>query len=226
MKPRFNMFTLIHKGLRHALQQLVWSAGRLDAADAAQREEFLGRFRQAAAMLHRHALDEDTHIQPLIDECAPAVGAELEFQHQRSDKLLAELERLAAAIAASPDFTEETRRTWLTFVDELGRFTGDYFLHLYHEECVAMPELWKAFEDEVLIETAVRLRNSVPPPIQDLFQRYMIPALNIEERTLMLATLKKSAPAPVFESVSGTFQELLAPEEWTELQTRLAAVAG
>ncbi|WP_219639223.1 hemerythrin domain-containing protein [Cohnella sp. CFH 77786] len=223
MKQRFNMFTLIHKGLRHALNRLVWTAGRLDVANAAERQAFLEEFRHVAEMLHRHALDEDRFIQPMIDECAPEVSAEMETQHNRSEELLKRLERYAEEIAGASPFTDETRHAWLLFVDELGRFTGDYYLHLYHEECVAMPALWKAYDDAKLIETSVRLRSEVPPVIQDHFQRYMIPALNMQERTLLLTTLKKSAPEPVFREACRSFEKLLPPAEWEALQSRLEA---
>lgn len=221
MSTRFNLFTIIHKGLRHALQHLVWTAGRLDVADRGEREKFYAEFNRIALMLHQHANDEDTYFQPLIESCAPEVAEELETQHKRSDALLIRLEQTIQTLERAETFPSGT---WLTFVDELNRFVGDYFLHLYHEECVAMPRLWEAYEDAFLMEASAKLRQNIPPHIQSDFQRYMIPAITIQEQTLMLTLVKQSVPAPVFEELCKLFESLLSPEEWAALRSRVVAM--
>lgn len=222
MENRFHLFTLVHKGLRHALQRLVWSAGRLDIAQASERQQYFQEFKQIATMLHRHALDEDTHIQPLIEQCAPQIGKDLETQHLRSEELLNQLEKAVAEMEDAAALTEEVHRTWLSFVDTLNRFTGDYFLHLYHEECLAMPALWGAFDDAALIAAGNELRSGIPPHIQDIFQQYMIPALNTQERVTLLANVKQMAPEFIYQQMCRTFETHLEPEEWALLKVRLS----
>lgn len=196
MDVRFNLFTVVHKGLRSALQRLVYSAGRLDIENRRERAAFFAEFKQIATMLHRHALDEDVHIQPLIDRYAPEVGKELEQQHERSEALLSRLEEAAAMLegAATISANPELLPVWFSFFDDLNRFTGDYFLHLYHEECLAMPCLWKHLDDSSLIAVANKLRSEIPPSVQSIFQRYMIPAMNVQERLTMLTGVKQAAP--------------------------------
>lgn len=223
MAARFHLFTLIHKGLRNALQQTVWSAGRLDIADREDREAFIKQFKQIATMLHQHAKDEDTYIQPLIDQCAPAISEQLEIQHQRSEQLLERLEAAVDSIEGSESISAET---WQSFLDMLNRFVGDYYLHLYHEESVAMPALWESFTDETIMAAGMELRKNVPPHIQSNFQRYMFPALNIQEQTIVLTGVKQSAPEPVFQDMCRLFESLLSAEEWERLRARVAAATA
>lgn len=221
---RYNLFTLIHKGLRHALQRMVWTAGKLDVGSTAEKQAFFREFDQIVIALNRHAADEDTFIQPLIDECAPEIGAELEKQHTHSEELLAELVKMADAIKSASQVTDGTYSAWQSFIDALNRFTGDYFLHLYHEESIAMPRLWEHYDDESLKTTALRLRSAVPPEVQSIFETYMIPAINVHERSFMLHAIKQSAPEPVFREVCGKFERLLPAAEWEELQRKLSAM--
>jgi len=72
------------KGLRNALNGLVAAAGKMDIEDRQQRAAFFKEFKDIAAMLHQHAKDEDAHIDPLIERCAPEVSRALEEQHRRS----------------------------------------------------------------------------------------------------------------------------------------------
>lgn len=105
------------------------------------------------------------------------------------------MERSAAALEQSFD-----ARVWHSFVDEFNRFVGDYYLHLYHEEAIAMPRLWESYDDAALLETSMRLRSGIPPQIQTNFQKYMIPAASIQELAIMLSGAKSSVPEPVFKT--------------------------
>jgi len=215
MKSRFHLFTLVHKGLRHALQELVWTGGKLDVTDRAARTKYFETFERVAAMLHQHAKDEDEYIQPLIDRCAPEIGRELEAQHQRSDELLIAVERTAQELKEAESVPAPV---WQSFLDELNRFVGDYYLHLYHEEAVAMPKLWEAFDDQELMAVGLKLRSNVPPHIQSTFQRYMIPALNVHEQANMLAIVRQGAPEPAFRELCRLYESLLPPREWEHVK--------
>jgi hemerythrin-like domain-containing protein len=221
METRFNLFTLVHKGLRYALQRLVYSAGRLDVGDRSEVGDFFAEFKRVAVILHRHALDEDNHIQPYIDRFAPEAGRELEQQHTRSEALLARLEEAAALLEGAAPFTNDSERIWLSFVDDLNRFTGDYFLHLYHEESVAMPELWKHMDDAALIAVGNKLRSEIPPQVNAIIQSYMLTAMNMRERYTVLNGVKHTAPAEVFERLCRLAAETLTPAEWEQLKAKL-----
>ncbi|MGC5323923.1 hemerythrin domain-containing protein [Brevibacillus sp. SYSU BS000544] len=225
MKTRFNLFTLPHKGLRHALQSLVYQAGRLDSSCQLERDTFLKEWKKIVLMLHQHATDEDIFIQPLIDKFNPDLAKELENQHRQSEDLLGKMENAIAEIETEKTWTHESNLRWLTFLDDLNRFTGDYFLHLYHEECFAMPCLWSYLDDEALIVVGNKVRSGVPPHIQQTFQQYMIPAMNKHERLMMLSSVKQHAPQEVFEGVCRTVQELLSPVEWEVLHKEVSDLA-
>ncbi|HZG84351.1 hemerythrin domain-containing protein [Paenibacillus sp.] len=216
MTKRFHLFATVHKGLRNALNTLVWTAGKMDVDDEERRGAFFAEFKDVAAMLHQHAKDEDTHIDPLIERCAPEVSRALEEQHRRSEEQLSALERSAAELERSFD-----AEAWLSFVDEFNRFVGDYYLHLYHEEAIAMPRLWASYDDAALLATSMKLRSGIPAHIQSNFQKYMIPAASIQEQTMMLSGAKSSVPEPVFQGICALYESLLPADEWKKLQERV-----
>lgn len=221
MEMRYNLYTVVHKGLRFALQRLVYAAGRLDVHNLAERDHFFTEFKQLAVVLHQHALDEDIHFQPLIDQFAPEVGKELEEQHNRSEALLVRMEEAVAKMDEMESLANEDYKTWLTFVDDLNRFTGDYFLHLHHEECVSMPCLWNEMDDTELLAVSNKLRSEIPPHIMSIFLQYMIPAMNAEERFMMMNSAKQFAPAEAFDGICQIAKGALSPAEWDDLQAKL-----
>jgi hypothetical protein len=66
-----------------------------------------------------------------------------------------------------------------------------------------------------------RLQASIPPPRFGEWMEIMLPAMNIDERTGMLAGMKANAPPPVFDAVSAVAARVLGTAAWDALRARL-----
>jgi iron-sulfur cluster repair protein YtfE (RIC family) len=66
--PRFNIYTLIHKGLRASLCQQLVELGRLDDTDTESVTQQLDACNQLLNFCNGHLLHENNFIHPLLDE--------------------------------------------------------------------------------------------------------------------------------------------------------------
>ncbi len=75
MTPRFDLFTLVHKGQRRVLFEITSAAGQLSAHDGAGRQGLADQIRAFFATMIEHAEHEDTYLLPLVVQAAPELAA-------------------------------------------------------------------------------------------------------------------------------------------------------
>jgi hypothetical protein len=92
-------------------------------------------------------------------------------------------------------------------------FIAAYLVHMEVEELQVMPVIQNGAPIEKLMAVQMAIRTSVPPPHMCVFLRCMLPAMNPEERTAMLAGMKMGAPPEIFAMV------------WTTAESRLSSTA-
>ena len=103
----------------------------------------------------------------------------------------------------------------------LAAFVGSYLGHMSREEDEAMPVLQAAMTDEQLLAVSAQLRGSIPPARLAEYISFMLPAMNVEERSNMFLGLKANAPPEVLEGICALAADVLAPADWSAVQTRL-----
>ena len=103
----------------------------------------------------------------------------------------------------------------------LAEFVGAYLSHMHLEETQVSVLLQSAYSDAELLEIQQQLRSSVTPQRMADYLSIIIPALNIDERSEMLAEMQRFAPVEVFQGVCQLSATLLSANDWAALQSRL-----
>ena len=211
-----DLYREVHKGLRLALFELVRTAGALDPADRASCEAFAQLFADIDMMLQTHHTHEDGEsLGTLIRASAPAAVVEaVDTDHELTEQMLSELRALVADLSNGVDNTR-------AIYDAVTTFVTSYLGHMEVEERQVMPALQAhaSFDDLKAIEMGIR--TSIPPPDMCVFMRYMLPAMNPDERTSMLGGMKMGAPPEIFQMFWETAEACLSSADVATVSARL-----
>ena len=188
--PRFDVYTLVHKGQRRRLFELTAVAGQIGPDDHAKRQELAADVTAMLNSLVDHADAEDQYFGPLLAEADSKAAAEIHAGHKDLDAHMATLRGTLAKAVAEPSHPMNlaTYRT-------LARFTSAYLAHIDLEEAT-QPALWARFDDARLMRTQSELVASHPPASSAFNLRNMIPACSSFERVKFLRGLKGGMPRP------------------------------
>jgi hypothetical protein len=170
-------------------------------------------------MLEEHAGHEERHVEPLLAELRPDLAASLRDEHRHIDA------KTVAVDAALTRWQEATSGEAIghgqVAYGVLASFVGAYLQHMSREEDEAMPVLQAAMTDEQLLAVSNDLRGAIPPPRLAEFMSIMLPAMNVEERSLMFTGLKAEAPPEVLDGMCALASQVLAPSDWSAVQQRV-----
>jgi hemerythrin-like domain-containing protein len=216
--PPIDLYREVHKGLRLALSDLVREVGSLDASDAESIGAFGSLFADLDMMLATHHAHEDGgHLDELIAQHVDAdVVQSIHEAHDRFDVLLHDLR---VAVAALSSGGADTARLY----DDVVAFVAAYLLHMNVEEQQVMPALRADVDHDELFGITMEIRTSVPPPQMCVFLRYMLPAMNPDERAGTLGGMKAGAPPEIFDMFWGVAERSLAAGDLAEVADRIAS---
>jgi hypothetical protein len=218
MSARPSLYSDIHKGLRRELFNLAQECGRTDPEHEGEVAALCDRLATLRGFLHDHAGHEEHWVEPLLNRHAPALARELAAAHQELHERLAEVEKLFAAWRTSPQ--AERVLAGAGAYAALSTFVAHYAAHMAREEGEAMPALLAAMTDDQVTEIAVKLRASIPPPRLGQFLAFMLPAMNVVERTRMFEAMKAAAPPEVVAGVGKLAASVLNQAEWAAVKAR------
>jgi hemerythrin-like domain-containing protein len=209
-----DLYREVHKGLRLALFELATAAGRLDVGDAGHLQAFRNQFADVDMMLGTHHAHEDgEHLASLIEHHAGSAARRVEEAHERIDSALAALRDLVGSLGNGVGADE--------VYDALTDFVAQYLAHMREEESVVMPALQATVPIEDLMAVTMAIRTSVPPADMCVFLRYMLPAMNPDERTGTLGGMKAGAPAEIFDLFWDVAQSSLPQDAVAQLAERI-----
>lgn len=178
--PRLDLYTPIHKALRHFMTDTLLRVGRMDVNDAADFQATLGQVDALLDQCLSHLDHENHFVHTAIEARRPGAShriAEEHLDHMESiDALRADADQLRRA---HPDSRPAVA---LRLYRHLALFVGDNFAHMHYEETVHNAALWALYTDAELHELHGRLLASLPPQEMDTVMRWMLPALNPAER--------------------------------------------
>ena len=222
MNSRLDLYKEVHKGVRKALFDLAMLAGSTEFNHPESLQRLKDQVNLTYNLLETHAHSEDTYVEPLLRQCDSEVADKLTTTHSKLENDISQLKRQLDDFASGQaDITSQGQLFYLA----LTRFIGEYLQHIADEEQILMPLLWKKFDDPTLMEVTTTIRANIPPPVMKNFLSFMIPAMNHQERTLMLTGIKRAAPPEVFDGVCQLSQSVLTVSDWSRLDATVSAGA-
>jgi hypothetical protein len=213
---RVDLYRDIHKGLRHALFDLTFRAGRLDPADDVLVVELIGESRRVIGLLRaHHEHEEQRALEELIGAHAATLAAQTEAEHHALAGSLDDLGRRRDELAATAGGARAAIAH--AYYLELAAFTGAYLAHLDEEERVVMPALAAACDDEDLGRVLGAILACIRPEQQAVALSAMLPALCPTERVAVVGRIRATAPPEAFAGVRAIAAQVLTATEYARL---------
>ncbi|HVL04021.1 MAG TPA: hemerythrin domain-containing protein [Acidimicrobiales bacterium] len=214
----YDFYRQIHKAIRYALFHTTLRAGSLDAADTDAVDGFLEAQRSLLGLLHSHHHHEDLFIQPMLEEHAAGLARVIAGQHGDVEDGMACLAQRADRLGtvARPGRAAAAHNLYL----DLSRVTSAYLAHQLVEETQVMPALRAVMPTEELVAVDLAIRGSLPPHEMAEVITYMLPAMDVEERTEMLSGLAM-APPEIFAMFRAAAKAALPANQWAQLAQRV-----
>ncbi|MCU1346597.1 MAG: hypothetical protein JWL70_2863 [Acidimicrobiia bacterium] len=214
----FDLYREVHKGIRHALFHTTMQAGRVDPIDEAEVTGLLATHETLIELMTNHHHHEDDRIQPFIERHGGPLAATVLNDHHRIEGQMGELDLVAQKLgrAGSSERPSLARRFYL----DLASLTSLYLTHQALEEEQVMPALRAALPVDELIEIEMGIRLAVAPDLMVRFMTHMIPAMNVYERSDMLAGMSV-APPEIFAGFRAAAEAALTTEEFAAVAARV-----
>ncbi len=215
----FDLYRDIHKGIRVELFGTTALAGNVNPSDSVARSALSRKVAALWFLLETHAAHEDHAIQPYVEAHLPDVAAVIERDHLSFDRRMEDITTIARDVV---DVSGPSARRHVEHLySELATFTSSYLAHQDIEERVVMPMLERELGVEGVFDIHRAIVSSNPPNVMATAFAIMLPAMNIDDRTEMLAGMQHGAPAEVFAGIWCLAGSVLSGTDYAELGARL-----
>ncbi len=208
---RYNIFLLVHKGLRAMLYDASMSLQRTDLAVKEETEKVLDKVATVIKNFERHAHHEDAHVFPLLQSCAAERLAEMEKEHETDEALGTGIIDHIAAYRSAQD-AEARINAGTKVMQTFSEFTGFNLYHMNKEETLVNEILWNNYTDAQLMETNQRLVSGITPEEAEINALWMVRSCNDTELIKWINAIKDKIPGTTFEMIMKAARTEL-PEE-------------
>ena len=216
---RFDLYALIHKGVRASLADSLGALGRLDVFDPADVARMGAQVRELLRLLRSHMHHETQYLHPALEVRRRGASRRSATDHVAHEGAIEEIEALLLATERADTATRAQhahllyQRFSLLFAEQLE--------HMHHEETENNPLLWQAYSDEELVQIHDALVQAIPADDVALAMRWMVPAVTPAERAQMLGAIQEKTPARIFAATLESLRPYLAPLDWVKLTAAL-----
>jgi hypothetical protein len=207
---RYDIYALIHKGLRAFMSHTLVRVGRLDALDADDVNEVTDEVRALLAICRSHLQHENDVVHPAIESRAPGRTARIADEHVHHEAAIDALLALLPGLPGDPAAAARLYRA-------LAAFVAESLEHMQVEETEHNAVLWATHRDDEILALEHRIVASLTPEESQLTMRWMLPHLTPAERSAMLGGMKAMAPAEAFDGVIAAIRPLLGGRDWAKL---------
>lgn len=216
-QPRVNLYAFPHKGIRSALSRLSMLSGNTDYSDAESLEKLKKLTTEIVTILNLHVHSEEEVVLPPLEEKVPGSTAENVKEHEQIEKEIQAFDKQLKNITvnSSPDLGAK-------LYEAIYNFHSKYIPHMTMEESKMNPLFWANFTDEELMAMHGQVMSTLTPDQIMLWFKYIVPALNPFERTMIMGGFKANAPAEFFDKVLHMLKEYMSENEHSKLGTTLS----
>ena len=218
--PAVDLYRDIHKGIRAELFAITTAAGSIDPADRFDRAALADHVGSVATVLESHAHHEDAVIDPALQTHLPDLASEINDDHERLEAAFDRIADLANSVVDAP--TGDQRRLAQLLHLDLARFTSAYLDHIDLEERVVMQRLEQLLGVDAVAAMHGAIVSSIPPEEMASSLAFMLPAMNVDDRTELLVGMRMAAPPEAFDATLGLARSVLRPADFRALGERLA----
>lgn len=213
---RYDPLGPAHKGIRYAMNSMQFRAGNMNYDDDMDLMMFAHELDLLWRLLHAHGDGEDKFLFPLIEKVDKKIFDELEDEHEAFEPLMKQLEEEIKLIAKMENGTraEQGHRYTVNY----NAFLADYFVHVQNEETMGQVVLSEHYEDKLLMEAVAKFPSVTPPDVTSYFAKYLIPALNFEERVAFIWNIKINAPPAAYKLFKDIAINVLPEADWVKLK--------
>jgi len=216
---RPNYFNNIHKAVRASLFEAALWVARTDFGDSRAAVATARNVVELMDFLDEHAGHEQQFVFPELASFAPGLAASLEAEHIKLEMLQTKIRALAHRVRGpSRKDREETGRM---LARDLALLVAGQLRHLDREETEANAAAWANRTDAQLAQIQARAQAAMSPATRDRFARRMLPALNVGEQAELMSGARKTLPPPAFNALVAVAREVLGPDRWAMLGSRL-----
>jgi len=219
-QPRYNIYSIFHKGLRGFMADTMLRLGRMDLTDACEVAQTIEQLRGLLTMCRSHLQHENDFVHPALERAQPYASTHTADDHVDHVLEIAEFERRVAAFEALPT-TDRASAAHALYLD-VSEFVGENLEHMRVEETRNHEVLIRHYSDQELLDIEHAIVASIPPAAAMVGMRWMISHINASERAFMLGGIKKGAPPEVFAGVMQMAREVLSQRDYFKLELALA----
>ncbi len=197
---RYNIFQLIHKGLRASLYQTAVLLQQTDFTEEAETEEALSHVKEIIMLFEAHAHKEDHFILPAIMPFEPSVAASFEDEHVQDEELGRQLQEAITKVEKAHSHLEQLMAGRM-LVFQFEAFLVFNLQHMAKEEDIINKILWRYFQDEEIKMLSARITGSVEPWMQDFYAKWMLRGINNNEVVNWFRAIEAGMPPVVFQAL-------------------------
>lgn len=217
---RYNLFNLIHKGLRHLMYDTALKIQVADFSTLVGAGPVITQVEQVLFFFEQHAHHEDNEILPLVNRFDPALVIDFENQHEEDYLLGSEISKavnLWKIAEGAVARLSAGRKIFYAFND----FVAFNLSHMNKEEELINAVLWKNYSDEELHGVTQRIIQKIKPQILFEQSRWMMKSINVREAMDWLMGVKVSAPGEVFRMYLKMAHEEMPADKWLTIKESL-----
>lgn len=203
-QPRMNLYGFPHKGLRNAISQLSQSVGNTDCSNPTSLNKLKEIADEIFILLELHAHSEESVVLPALESKVAGSTTENIAEHERLENQISALKQQLDSI--TPD---SPPNLLANFYAEIALFHSEYLAHMAMEESKMNQLIWANFSDEELMGQHGQIMSTLTPEQTLMWFKYIVPALNPFERTIIMGGFKANAPALFFDSVVNMLSGLM-----------------
>ena len=197
---RYNIFYLIHKGLRAALYETALKLQQNDFNAKEETEEVLNKVKEIVMLFEGHAVKEDRFIFSAIASYEPSVVAAFEEEHETNALLAQELHAAIGTVNKSRSLGEKIvsgRKLTEHFV----HFMVFNLQHMEKQEAGINKILWRYYSDEEIRSIGAQISQATPPWIQEFYATWMLRGINNTEAISWIKAIERGSSPLVFQTL-------------------------
>lgn len=219
-RARYNIYTIIHKGLRGFMTDVLMRLGRMDVTDDFERVVAIEQARALLATCRSHLRHENEFVHTALERARPGFTARIAQEHVEHEAAIAHLESKLAELFDAP--VASRAAVAQSLYQALSVFIAENFAHMVVEETENHRALVEAYSEEEVMDIEREIVASLSP--EDTFAtfRWMLAHSNASERAFLLGGVKHGAPAEVFAALMGLAREVLTQRDYYKLERALA----